>query len=388
MSDIRMSPEMRLLVAAARHGTGDPDAAAVRHAVASIENWALLEEMADAHRLVPFVAEALSVASELVPADTMRGFVERRLAIAERSQRALDESGRLQERLTAAGVPSLIYKGPLLAHRAYGSASMRECLDIDLVVNESDVERAAAVLAAEGFVVRDGLSLRTARVVNAVFGQIPFEPTADPDAFDVDLHWRFCNPTLPWSPPLAQVLARCAPVSLNGRSYAAPDATEELLLQLLHVARHQWRSLEWLLLVRALMRDPSVDGAALLRAAQDGVRGRRAVLIGCEVARLMLGGTPPKEVAAEIARDEDVQRFAAEIARTVLGRDRLGARDRGWVLRALDSRRDRLTLLVGEAAIPTPREAEVVVLPEALAPLYWPLRWIRLLARTIGIGRR
>lgn len=50
-----------------------------------------------------------------------------------------------------AGVPVIALKGPCLAERLYGDASLRTCYDLDLLVRRSDVPRAEQLLTELGF---------------------------------------------------------------------------------------------------------------------------------------------------------------------------------------------------------------------------------------------
>src|SRR5262249_61546006 len=54
-------------------------------------------------------------------------------------------------------------KGPILAERLYPEAAVRRCTDLDLLVAERDIERAAAALEPLGYALEDGLAALYAR---------------------------------------------------------------------------------------------------------------------------------------------------------------------------------------------------------------------------------
>ena len=178
----------------------------------------------------------------------------------------------------------------------------RASIDIDLVVERAQLARATDVLRGAGYGLRADATLRGATVIYAAYAQLPFGHLEDPVARDVDLHWRFSNRTLPWNPPLRDLLEAAQPLSVAGVALPIVPLEHELLLQLLHGARHHWRTLEWLLVVRALLRDRSLDANGLLELSRDHVHGCRAVLTGCALAHLLLDTPLPRAIADAVDR--------------------------------------------------------------------------------------
>src|SRR5881394_2041222 len=58
---------------------------------------------------------------------------------------------RIGDVLGAAAIPHLVLKGPVLAATVYPHPATRTMIDIDLLVHDSDVERAIAALEAIGY---------------------------------------------------------------------------------------------------------------------------------------------------------------------------------------------------------------------------------------------
>ena len=381
------TPEMRLLLAAACCEQGDSSThERVRREAAALGDWARLQHVARAHRMLPFVVDAVAWSGVQVPAPTMQSLLHERLEIAAGAWRAVHETAALHRRLTDAGVRALVYKGPLLSQRAYGDCTMRASIDIDLVVERAQLARATDVLRGAGYGLRADATLRGATVIYAAYAQLPFGHLEDPVARDVDLHWRFSNRTLPWNPPLRDLLEAAEPLSIAGVALPIVPLEHELLLQLLHGARHHWRTLEWLLVVRALLRDRSLDANGLLELSRDHVHGCRAVLTGCALAHLLLDTPLPRAIADAVEADRAAGSLASELARAIVASNELIPRSRRWLLRTQDSVWDQARLLAVAAAVPTPREAEWIRLPRGATALYWPLRWIRLVLRAVGLA--
>ncbi len=381
-----VTPINRLLIAAGRYGTGSPDDPEVRAAAAAIPDWDRAFETAKSHRLVPFVMYALTRAGAEVPQATVSRLMHRCVEVALRSNRALEETARLQQALLGAGVRSFAYKGPALAARAYGNTSWRDSVDLDLVVEPGRIADAIAVLQREGYRLPPGMSVRRALTVHTAHGQLHMDPVDPTMPGGVDLHWRWSNPSVDWSPPIGSLFAHATVLEAGGVSLTVVDATHELLLQLLHGARHQWRSIEWLLLVKALLRRPELDPSLLLERSVLGIRGRRAVLIGCELARLVFAADLPPVIDAAIEADLSIAAMARAMAAALVSSDTMLPRDHRLLRASLDGKRDLARYWIVSGLAPTPREAEWVRLPEFAIPLYWPVRLLRLATVVLAIS--
>jgi len=58
---------------------------------------------------------------------------------------------RLTGLLKAAGIAAVAFKGPVLAAMAYGSIDMRQFVDLDILVRQTDLPRIAEILSAERY---------------------------------------------------------------------------------------------------------------------------------------------------------------------------------------------------------------------------------------------
>lgn len=355
-----------------------------RAAASRVPDWDAALALARRHHVVPLVARQLAAsAADVVPAEALAAFHATSRAIAAAALVQAVELARIVAALDAQGVRALPYKGPALALAAYGDVAMRECEDLDLVVARHEYPRARATLLALGYRSRRALSRTQEAAIYGGQGHAPFERADAGHLHIVELHWRFAARRFPWNPRVQDVLARADAVPIGGVRVAVPVREDHLLLLLLHGTRHRWERLEWTASVAALLGGGPVDAGVLLARAER-VGGARAVLVGLEVARRVLGAPVSAELIARAEHDAAVEPLAqAAIARMFGPGVQEGGRDgeREFYQRCLERALDRARFTALSALLPTPREWEVVRLPGALTPLYVPIRIGRLLLR-------
>jgi len=386
-----------LLIACGRAvATPTVGTAQLRAAVAAVSDWD--EALGDAARqgMLPLVcARVASAAGDLLdPAASTRIHTMHRAAAA-RALGAMRQLTEVVSVLGAAGVRVLPYKGPALALDAYGDAAQRESDDLDIVVVPADLEAASTALRTAGYRPTDGRSWEEARLAHDWQGHVSLSRTGDPgagaadDLLPVELHWRFCDRKLPWTLDVARVISRARIESIAGTPILIPDSADQLLLVLLHAARHGWDRLEPFVCASALLARGVDADAFLARAREAG--GVTAALAGLALAHEIIGAPVPGEFAVLTAARRRAVDDQLGVARDrMLARDISDARDAALHLALLDNFRSRLRYAVLGGLQPTPQDWAIVPLPRAFTLLYVPIRFARLAGRagTWLFGRR
>lgn len=143
-------PEIDALIAC---GAPPPDA--VRRLSGHLDsrlNWPALIELADSLRMLPLFARVLSQCPlGTVPPAILAEIRSRVVAKAMRSLAMAGELSRLLRILETAGMTPIAFKGPTLAHAAYGDIALRDSGDLDIFVPHSQIAKALKILAAEGY---------------------------------------------------------------------------------------------------------------------------------------------------------------------------------------------------------------------------------------------
>ncbi|MBI4507093.1 MAG: nucleotidyltransferase family protein [Chloroflexi bacterium] len=230
--------------------------------------WQRLWREAAHQQVLPLVARTLAgaaVAAALPPAVVQyaKGL---RLRTMLHNMAVHAELGRIGARLHVHGIPAAPLKGSHLAERLYHALDARQVGDIDLLVPESDVEAARAVLLELGYApfasVSHGIEEHT-------FHGVPFLRQDPSASFVVELHWGLSNPrfvTIDYARLWQRVLA-----GSSDRAPLRPLPGEETLLFLsLHLAKHETGVLRLLADIDRLLRreGPALDWPYVLALAR------------------------------------------------------------------------------------------------------------------------
>jgi hypothetical protein len=189
--------------------------------------------------------------------------IRRQTAICNLSCHA--ELLRLGRALQARGIPAVPLKGTWLAQSLFGGLDARQVGDIDVLVSESQIEHARAVVRALGYATATGVRPGVQR---HSFHGVPFVLDGPTGGFQLELHWKLTNPRFA-TIDYAQLWTRILTASGSERPLRPLPDEENLVFLALHLAKHDRGVLRLLADVDRLVRrtGEALDWAHVLQLA-------------------------------------------------------------------------------------------------------------------------
>ena len=375
MKEISREAEF-LLGCVSAYATGAKAGRVAELAVCDLD-WELLVRMARWHAVAPVLYRALAGCPERVPAAILDDLRGRFRANAMRNAYLARELVRITSLLKEKGVPVIAFKGPVLARAAYGDLSLREFIDLDILVRPSDLGVTRDFLFSQGYTSRySGLGEK-----ERGFFLWCEEAFGNKDGLVcVDVHWQMNPQYFAYAPEGDVLWRRMVPVELQGGTVNTLSTSDLLLHLCVHGAKHGWTTLGWICDVAVLAcRNPGLEWSRMIAEAAS-LGGRRLLLLGLYLAYNLLGAAIPDELISMAMDDGVIVNVAAQVKRRMF--DNIGERAsvfQEWMVptRALESTRARVRYLAGRALSPTVDDWELVRLPRPFFPLYYLLHPVR-----------
>lgn len=365
----------------------DLDAAArarLRERLAGDLDWTLLLELASRHRLGPLLYRHVNAAAPtLVPRQAFIDLWRSHEINVRRSEALATELARLLDRLAAAGIRALAYKGPVLALSLYGDLALREYEDLDILVDRDQLLEAKGLLEADGYEPDYPLEPHLERAFLGAHAQFHRALVHRETGLLVELHWRSdadfpvestADPTWWASRPMQRLL---------GRDVRGFSRDELLLVLCLHATRHQGYRLAWLAEIAELIRQGPLDWPWITTTTAR-LSCTRRVGVSLLLARRLLGAELPVSVQRTLDTDAAVTALASRLEARLFVKNvgELRALERlAMSLRFYDRQAHRLAHLHDVSLAPSLKEWSQWPLPTLLFPLYVPLRLMRLAAK-------
>lgn len=298
----QMHREGRLLVLCARATMNEFIRVEVADLVGEIADWELVWRLSKDHGVAPLVYRNLvAICPAAVPSTVHEAFRRHIQANALLNTLQAKELVAVLDALEAKGVHAIPFKGVTLAQTAYGDLGLRECADLDLIVDRGSIPQARQVLWSQGY-------------------QLTSQDMGEGHEYDepchffqkkngiaaVDLQWIMARRHFGFRLDRSVFWSRLKPVHLPAKTVMGLCPEDLLILLCVHGSKQAWKQLKWICDVAELVRRrQALDWSRVLFQA-DEWGCRRLVLLGLAMAKGLFDIVLPRAVLREIDEDPDI----------------------------------------------------------------------------------
>ena len=311
-------PEFFLVAACCWWPSSEARSQAVRTAALASTDWPRVLRIIQRHRVFGLAQDGIARAGVSLSPEVDRDLRAEAFALARRNLAMAAETARLEGWFEEAGVPIIFFKGMSLALLAYGNVSLKDSIDIDILVAPEQFEAAKGVLEKVGYALIEPLPALTPSQFELLKRhRKDWALLARDRNMLVELHWKLnSNPFL-----LANVGPEFRVQSVGmGRSKIQTLCFDDLFVYLcVHGARHGWHQLKWLADFAALFSTRGdQDLESLYRTAQRAGAGMCAgqAMLLCE---RLLGVKLPVSLTRELRQSVRLELLEALALNAMLG---------------------------------------------------------------------
>jgi len=302
------SADVQVLVACARKRMDAAQRSRFAQLVARPLDWAFLLQLANENGLLPLLHKHLTEAA----AGSIRPDVVKQISQANRESalRALLLTGellRIRDALSQRGIPAIPYKGPVLAVRAYGSPSLRQFEDLDIVTPQRLMPAVYDVMQQLDYRARLPRDCFVAEGSRAIPGEYVFVHRVNSALVELHTEWTLRH--FPVPPDIETMVGRAILVQINDKKVPAFATEDALLMLAVHGAKDFWARLVWVADVAEIVKQsPDIYWEKLLSDGRK-LKVTRMLNLSLSLAREILDLTLSPEMARQIDADATVKRL-------------------------------------------------------------------------------
>lgn len=354
-------------------------------------NWPGVFQIAGRNGLLPLVAwNLLRSFADLLPNDVRENLSEFQLHHTRNNLFQTLKVVEIASMLDAGGIPTLPFKGPSLAQQAYGDLSLRQYVDLDVLVQPKHFDKAVEILKDGGYrpistapwLKRKGFTFTRKKDIGLVSrnGQVRIE-----------LHWKLSGSHFAMPLEINQLWNRLETIDIGSAKLNSLPFRDLFVYLCLHGSRHGWEKFAWICdlneLIRTAEENGTIDWAEVrTHARQHGCE--RVVELGLFLVYEFFDrrtnypdfvSVVNNKALKKIGEMVRIKAFTASAPRHEIG---------DWYLyhlalkeKATDRLRTRIVYLIwyiNLAFRPNSLDEAVFRLPNFFYPLYYLLRPIRL----------
>jgi hypothetical protein len=342
-------------------------------------DWDELHSQGLRHGVLPQIYQTLKdCPSSLVPTPVLKNLQNWFATHTLRNLQMQNELQRQVSLLTGEGISVIPFKGPTLAEEAYGDIALRSFADLDLLVPPDQARDAARILLAQGYQTDFDLSQERWTGLQRVENHLPlYHPEQN---WSVEIHWSLFHPmyALPFDLSAYWPSLECGKVGRLERE-------ETLVMLCAHGTKHFWEQLKWLVDIDRLVGNQLLVISDQLSVARCS-GSVRALLLGLNLSRTLLGTPLCDEIAERINDDHVIRALTADAVANLFPEDSGQKRylqEYVFYLKSRDNFGDRLRQILRWLFWPRRADWEVFRLGDRCHWFYYVQRPVRMFAKYV-----
>jgi len=302
---------------------------------------------------------------------------------AVRNMFLTDELLSILNEYSANNIKAIPIKGPLIAEQIYENLTVREFIDIDILVHKEDVEKAKDILIQRGYSLEFYLSeeediayrkssfyLKDQKIHYTFFNK--------DKGISIELHWLFVPIEYSFSPNIDNIWQWASYFELEGKKILSLSIEDLLLYLCIHGTKHHWMQLKWICDINELINKNKDLDWEKLSANAIKYKCERMVLLGLKLTNELYHTEMPSEFVKNIDSRKDIRRLADEVINNIFAKRYTFLFKYLFFLKTMGNNADRIKYITESYLVPTPKEFVLINLPNSLSFLYYFIRPVRL----------
>ena len=258
-------------------------------------DWGYLLATGAQHGILPLLFQNLSTCYTVIPQIYLRQLGTFHKTNSMRNQFLAKELITILRDFKSEGIAALPFKGPALAAMAYDDLSLREFIDLDILVHQPQLTQAFHVMKEKGYLLK-GIDREEDQIPSPRKKTYTFTRGGGLAEIRVDLQSLIIGDYFAVPIDNNAVWGRVTEVSLAGDSVPSL-AVEDLLITLcIHGSKHLWEKTKWICDVAELLqRHQHTINWNLVTEQANRLGGRNMVELGLNMAQIHKNLSPLKD---------------------------------------------------------------------------------------------
>ena len=207
------------------------------------------------------------------------------------------------------GIPTLPYKGPLLADALYGNVALRHFSDLDILVHKADVLRGKDLLLARGYKAEKPMGAKEEAERLEQEREYIFESANG--LVRLEIHWEIHSRIASYGFDADLLWERAVPKSLAGMTMHTIPPEELFIVLCVHGGeKHNWWRLKWIADVARLVETEKDLDWGKIAQHSEALGKERAVSQGLYLANVLLGTPLPDQACRLMRNTREISAFA------------------------------------------------------------------------------
>lgn len=216
---------------------------------------------------------------------------------------------RIMKLLETNGIEALAFKGPTLAQISYKDITLRQYVDLDVLVDENYIFRASALIVSSGYIPDSDINFLKNDKLLDVSSDLGLRNSRNNTY--VELHWKLFRKKFSKTMDRLNILSNPTTIEIQGKKIKTLQPDLLLVYLCSHGSKHMWERIEWITDIDRLIRHAeSIDWESVWEYAQK-MNSINTLLLGLSLSQELFGTDLPTFIETKIHNHQNIQPMEA-----------------------------------------------------------------------------
>jgi hypothetical protein len=263
-----------------------------------IKDWNSFISLAYSHGIFPLIYKTLKNYDQKIPSEILNSMKYKYMNIVKQNMLMTNELINVTKLLKENGIESIAFKGPVLSHLAYGDVVSRQYVDLDILVDKSQLLTAIKILNKFDYVLEDNFKLNLFKNNRVIFHDITLRKNT---LLNIELHWQLFSDEYMTGINELNIKENTKILEYQNNKLKVFDNEIQILYLSIHGAKHNWERIEWLVDIVRFIENNTMNWKRLLDLIQK-TKTEKILFSTFYLCKTILDLSLPKEIEEKIEK--------------------------------------------------------------------------------------
>lgn len=226
------------------------------------------------------------------------------MSIVQRNMLMTSELIKIMHLLRENNIEALAFKGPTLSQMAYGDITLRQYVDLDVLVKKGDIYKAGKILENHFYMASGSIEFLNDPIWVSDAKDMTF--FNEKKSIAVEIHWKFFKNRYANSSHMINFWLDPNEVKINNTTIRTLQTDILLVYLCIHGSMHVWERIEWINDINLLIRTQEIDWDKALIFAKE-FQSKTMFLLGLSIAHELFGTKLPEIIRKHIQQKKIIK---------------------------------------------------------------------------------
>ncbi|PLY04738.1 MAG: hypothetical protein C0625_15825 [Arcobacter sp.] len=241
IKNINISNDITLIIECCKT---EVKSASLEEKISSIKDWVEFVNLSYSHGVFPLVFHALKKFEKIIPKQIFQQMKTIHMDIVKQNMLMTSELIKVMKLLDKNNITAIPFKGPVLSQMAYGDITLRQYVDLDILIERNNNKKVFELLKTLNYKSVLSTKLLDRKVCSEIITDFNLKNTFN--GVELEFHWQLIEKIFKMNLKYSEIVDCTIEVTVNNYKIKTFSLEHQVVYLAMHGSKHGWERIEWL----------------------------------------------------------------------------------------------------------------------------------------------